>query len=402
MRHTRTALVVGGGIAGPAVAMALQKAGVDATVYEAHATGADGVGAFLTLASNGIVALRVLDAGAAALPGGFSTPAITLRSGTGKRLGETRTGGTLPDGTTSQTIKRSQLYRALHDEAAARGIVIEHRKRLVQAEETDGGVHAVFADGSQSAADMLIGCDGVHSAVRRVIDADAPAPRYSGLLNTGGFVRDVAVHSPPGTYEMIFGARAFFGYVQAPDGEIWWFANVPHRGDAARESFVDLSAEAWRPRLLELYSDDAGPAVELITRTSEFTPLTPIHTVPHLRHWHRGRMVVVGDAAHAPSPSSGQGASLAVEDAVVLAQCFRDEPSPVTAFAKFEALRRERVERIIKWAARMNNAKAPGPIGRRVRDLMMPAIRKLTADSQAHRRIYDHHIAWDEPVGAVT
>ena len=402
MKHTRTALVVGGGIAGPAVAMALQKAGIEATVYDAHPSGADGVGAFLTLASNGIEALRVLDAGAGALPGGFPTPAITLRSGTGKRLGETRTGGTLPDGTTSQTIKRSQLYRALHDEAAARGIVIEHGKRLVQAEEIDGGVRAVFADGSQAAADVLVGCEGVDSAVRRVIDADAPAPSYSGLLNTGGFVRDVAVQSRPDTYEMIFGARAFFGYVQAPDGEIWWFANVPHRGDPTRESFVDLSVEAWRPRLLELYSDDAGPAVELITRTAEFTPLTPIHTVPHLRHWHRGRMVVVGDAAHAPSPSSGQGASLAVEDAVVLAQCLRDEPSPVAAFAKFEALRRERVERIIKWAARMNNTKAPGPIGRRLRDLMMPAILKLTADSQAHRRIYDHHIAWDEPAGAVS
>jgi FAD-dependent urate hydroxylase len=396
VKHTRTALVVGGGIAGPAVAFALRKAGIDASVYEAHPSGADGAGAFLTLASNGIEGLRVLGVDAGVLAAGFPTPAITLRSGTGKRLGETRTGGTLPDGTTSQTIKRADLYRVLHQEAATRGIAIEHGKRLVKAEETNDGVRIVFADGSEAAGDILIGCDGVHSTVRRIIDVDAPAPTYAGLLNTGGFTRDVAVERAPGTYEMIFGKRAFFGYVKAPDGEVWWFANVPHREDPARNGAVNLSAETWRPRLLELYPDDEGAAVELVARTADFMALTPIHTLAHLPRWHRGRMIVVGDAAHAPSPSSGQGASLAVEDALVLAQCLRDESTAAAAFARFEALRRERVERIIKWAKRMNNAKAPGPIGRRLRDLMMPALLRMTADSKAHRRIYDHHITWHD------
>jgi len=101
MTRTRTALIIGGGIAGPATAMALQKAGIDPVIYEARAAGADGIGAFLTLASNGIDALRTLGADQPALAAGFPTPAITLRSGTGKRLGQTRTGGSLADGTTS-------------------------------------------------------------------------------------------------------------------------------------------------------------------------------------------------------------------------------------------------------------------------------------------------------------
>jgi len=96
MTRTRTALIIGGGIAGPAAAMALQKAGLDPVVYEAHPTGADGVGVFLTLASNGIDALRVLDADKAAVAAGFPTPRITLRSGTGKRLGESRTASRCP------------------------------------------------------------------------------------------------------------------------------------------------------------------------------------------------------------------------------------------------------------------------------------------------------------------
>src|SRR5262249_34395321 len=83
-----------------------------------------------------------------------------------------------------------------------------------------------------------------------------------------------------------------------------------------------------------------------------------------------------------PPPPSGQGASLAIEDAVVLAQCLRDQPSAQAAFAAFEAARRPRVERIIKWAARINNSKAAGPTARIFRDAMLPVILAMTANSK--------------------
>ena len=148
MSRTRTALVVGGGIAGPATAMALQKAGIEATVFEAHPTGADGVGSFLTLAANGIDALRVLGADKPAIAVGFPTPAIRLRNGRGKHLGDTRTGPELPDGTGSHTMKRADLYAVMHDAAASRGVEFALGKRLVSASPVDGGVRATFADGS--------------------------------------------------------------------------------------------------------------------------------------------------------------------------------------------------------------------------------------------------------------
>jgi FAD-dependent urate hydroxylase len=386
MTRIRTALIVGGGIAGPATAMALQKAGIDAVVYEAHPTSADGNGVFLTLASNGIDALRVLDMDK---PPGFATPGITLRSWTGKRLGETRTGRT------SRTTKRADLYRALHDEALARGVPIQHGKRLVDARETGDGVRAVFADGSEATGDVLIGCDGVHSTVRRLIDPKAPGPAYAGLITNGGYARGVRVDSEPGSYEMIFGKRAFFGYATAPDGEVWWFANLPRRDEPARGELRAVSGEEWRSRLLHLFAGDAGPAVPLIGATPEMLAMTPIHAIPHLPVWHRGRMIVIGDAAHAPSPTSGQGASLSIEDGVVLAKCLRDLPDVPAAFARFEATRRPRVERIIKWAARINNSKAAGPVARVFRDAMLPTILKLTADSRALRETFDYHISWD-------
>jgi 2-polyprenyl-6-methoxyphenol hydroxylase-like FAD-dependent oxidoreductase len=399
MTQRRTALIIGAGIAGPATAMALQKAGIDAVVHEAHPTGADGIGVYLTLGSNGVDALRVLGVDEPVLAAGFATPAITLRSGNGKRLGESRTGHTLPDGTTSQTIKRADLYRVLHQKALARGIGIEHGKRLVDAQDTGEGVRAVFGDGSEAVGDLLIGCDGVHSTVRRIIDPAAPTPTYAGLLTTGGYARGVPVEAEAGSYEMIFGRRAFFGYARAPGGEVWWFANLP-RADEPTAGEVKASDGEWRRLLHELYRDDAGAAVALIEATPEIGPMSPIHSVPHLPTWHRGRMIVTGDAAHAPSPTSGQGASLSIEDGVVLAKCLRDLPSLQAAFARYEAARRPRVGRIIKWATRINSSKAAGPVAASIRDALLPVILRLTADAKAQRRIYDHHIDWDAPAGA--
>ena len=402
MTTTRTAAVIGAGIAGPVAAMALRKAGIRPTVYEAHRTGAEGIGTFLTIASNGIDALRAIGADEPALAAGFPTPTITLRSTTGKSLGGARTGLTLPDGTTSHTLKRADLYRALYQEAARRGIDIQHGKRLTAVEPGSGGVRAVFDDGSDAVADVLIGADGIHSAVRKLIDPAAPAPTYMGLINLGGYARGVEVDAEPGSYTMIFGKRAFFGYVLAPSGEVWWFANVPRRDEPARGEAEEITPTQWQTRLAELYAADSGPAARLVlaSGTADISKASPIHSIPHLPTWHKDRIVLIGDAAHAPTPTSGQGASLSIEDAVVLAQCLRDLPTPEHAFTRFQALRRPRAERIIKQAARVNSSKIATPIIRMLRDATLPAIMKMVASSKQATAAYRYHIEWDTPITA--
>jgi 2-polyprenyl-6-methoxyphenol hydroxylase-like FAD-dependent oxidoreductase len=400
MTQIRAALIVGGGIAGPAAAMALQKAGIESVVYEAHPADAEGVGTFLTLGSNGIDALRVMGAERGAVAAGFPTPGMRLRSNTGKPLGVVRIGTVLADGLTSHTLMRSDLYRALREEARCRGIRFEHGKRLTAAEETDDRVQVTFADGTEASGDLLIGCDGVHSTVRRVIDPNAPAPGYAGLVNLGGQAREVDVEAEPGTYTMIFGRRAFFAYAVAPGGDVWWFANLPCRDEPPRSELAAISPREWRRRLVDLYRDDVGPAARIVEATPDEAVggVSTFHVISHLPTWQRGRMVVMGDAAHAPSPSSGQGASLSIEDAVVLAKCLRDLPDHRRALARFEALRRPRVERIIKAAARVNSSKAAGPVGRVIRDAMLPLVMRMVAASKQVREVYGYHIDWDEPV----
>ena len=107
-------------------------------------------------------------------------------------------------------------------------------------------------------------------------------------------------------------------------------------------------------------------------------------------------MVLVGDAAHAVSPSTGQGVSLAWEDAAVLGLQLSHHADPRTAIAAYESARRARVDRVVKWGKRMGDAKAAGPVARRIRDAMFPLAASLGSRPGAIRRqawLYDHHIA---------
>ena len=198
---------------------------------------------------------------------------------------------------------------------------------------------------------------------------------------------------------MIFGRRAFFGHVADPAGGTVWFANVPRPAVSAAERAA-TTAEQWQRQLVELFAGDAGPAGDLIAGGYLELAGDSTHDLPSVPVWHRGPMVIVGDAAHAPSPSSGQGASMAAEDAVVLAKCLRDLPDIPQALAAYEGLRRKRVERIVAQGARTGSAKTPGPVGRALRDLALPLVFKLLVTDRSMAWIHQHHIDWDTPVSS--
>jgi FAD-dependent urate hydroxylase len=398
MSCAKKALIIGGGVAGPVAALALRQAGIGSVVYEAYAGGADDAGAFLTFASNGLDALRTIDAHHLVLSEGFPTPRMTIQSGTGKRLGDVPNGGTLPDGTVSQTLKRADLYRALRDEAVRRGARVEYGKRLVDVETTPDGVVALFEDGTEGQGDLLIGADGIHSRTRRIIDTSAPGARYIPVLNIGGYARDVRVPAEPGSFRMVFGKRAFFGYAVHPSGEVWWFANPPRAEEPIRAELAAIGTEQWREMLIDLFAGDDSPAVEIIRSTPGKLAGWATYDLPSVPTWHRESMIIIGDAAHATAPSSGQGASMAIEDAVVLARCLRDLPDTGQAFAAYERLRRARVERIVAHGARTSNSKAAGPVARVLRDLMMPLILKRVARGESLAWMHDYHIEWDAKV----
>lgn len=396
----RSVLISGAGIAGPVAAVALQQAGFEPVLCEAYEEGAEGVGAFLGLGINGIDALRAVGMDAAVLARGFATPRMVITNGGGKVLADFPNGGTLPDGTRAITISRPALYAALKEEAVRRGIPIEYGRRLVDAQIVSGGVRASFADGSSARAALLVGADGIRSVVRGIIDPHAPVPTYVGFLNTAGYAHGTHLPAQPGVNHLVFGKRAFFGYVKHPDGAVWWFANPPVRDEPDPLAIAAIPADKWRERLQQLFADDSAPALELIRRTKDVFAGWITYDMPSVPRWHNDRMVIIGDAAHAVSPSVGQGASLAIEDAVVLAKCLRDIPDIGFALAQFGMMRRARVERVAAQGRRNGQGKTVGPAGRMLRDMFMPVAMRVMfrGGRDPFAWIWNHHMEWDAPV----
>lgn len=399
----KKALIIGCGVAGPVVALFMKRAGIEADIYEAQPTPDDYAGLFLNVSSNGLDVLRTLGIHAAVAAEGFVCPHMILWSGRGKRLGKVRNGAPPEQGVASVVIKRGVLQRILRDAALREGVRIHFGKQLTSITKADGqGVVASFADGTTATGDFLIGCDGLHSRTRQLIDPSAPAPSYTGLISCGGFSYDTSVAPTPGTQHFIFGERAFFGYLAKPDGEIYWFSNLAYPGTPRRSDLEAIPQEEWQNRLLELYSNDQPFIQEIIRATRGDIGRYPIYDIPTVPHWHVESVVLLGDAAHATSPSAGQGVSLALEDAIVLAQCVRDIPHLEDAFAAYERLRRKRAEKIVQASRRTGSTKvAANPLARWLRDLMMPVILKLLGNSSSLNWLYSYKVAWDEPVGNV-
>ena len=177
-----------------------------------------------------------------------------------------------------------------------------------------------------------------------------------------------------------------------------WFVNVP-REAVGRDERARTSDRQWQDQLVGLLQDDAGPAAELVRTGRLELAGDSTHDLGHVPTWHRGRAVLVGDAAHAPSPSSGQGASLALEDAVVLAGALRDH-EPSAAFAAYEAARRPRVERVVRAGARTSSAKIPGRLGTAVRDAGMRIAFRWFVTDRSTAWMTDHRVELDAPVAA--
>jgi FAD-dependent urate hydroxylase len=204
---------------------------------------------------------------------------------------------------------------------------------------------------------------------------------------------------PPGVNLMLFGRRAFFGVFVTPSGELWWFHNGAP-GSSDLEALRERSEPAReRERLLELHREDPPWVSDVIRATPQLLGPWPIYELNAMPRWHAGRVCLLGDAAHAMSPSAGQGAALAMEDALVLAQCLRDIDAPAKAFAAFEKARRPRVDAIFRAARRNGSGKAvSGAFSEWLRDRMLPFFLRLGASGQS--KMYAYRLEWNGQQGS--
>jgi FAD-dependent urate hydroxylase len=382
MKHTSRAVIIGGGIAGPAVSLFLHQAGIEPVIYEAYSEPAT-IGGGFQIAPNGMRVLRALGLDAAVAAAGAPCSRFAFRNQHGRALGHIDFGRSR----SAVTILRASFQRILLEETVRRGIAITYGRRLSAIEQTGDGVIVHFEDGTIAEGDVLLACDGVHSRTRGLILPGHARARYTGVIAVGGFAESpAALPADPQDAQQLnftFGARLQFGYAtHSADTPLWgWWTHLPQETELAKQRLHAIPDADMRSRALDAFRGWHSPVEALISATRHIMR-TPIYDVPSLPTWHVGRVMLIGDAAHAMSPAGGQGASLALEDAFVVGRALADSArSPEDVFAEVEAMIRARAERIVKQAAEndVRQLKELGAVGQWVRDRMFPLLMPLIA-----------------------
>ena len=332
MAEAERILIVGGGIAGLSLAIALRRNGAAASLVE-RSPAWPAIGAGIALHANAVRALRALGLGQAIETASALLPRWGFYDRHGSRLCETDLADLWREVGPCLGITRIRLQEILV--TAAAGVPCRLSVALIGLTQDGDRVQVTFADGSAGDYDLVIGADGINSAVRRL--AVSPAlPQYADTMSW----RSVIPARPPGTdHLMIFtGERSFFGLVPVDGGSTYGFAGLD--GDR----FDDPPA-CRLERLRQRFVGFGGPVPAYLAALQHDDQIHfgPIEWV-ELPRWHVGRVVLIGDAAHATPPHMGEGGAMAIEDAIVLAELLHGADTVEHALDQYQTRRRPRID----------------------------------------------------------
>jgi salicylate hydroxylase len=338
-----TIAIIGGGLAGLAAAQALAAFGIEAEIFEAAPVLGE-IGAGINTSPQAVKALRAIGLGDKIAAVANSSPGTFTRDmHSGEPLEFTdRFKAAARYGAPYYTFHRADLMDALSAGLDRARLHLDHR--LIGIEERGARVALSFANGARREADLVIAADGVHSVVRRVLYGD-DNPTYTGQMVWRALLKgsDVPaeVMEPSGHVQWMGSGRHLLAYylrrrevvniVTQEDTDKWvaegW--STPGDPDEMRASFPNPE-----PRLERI--------LRIITQCSKWG----LFTRPLTDNWGRGRIELIGDAAHTMLPNAGQGACQAFEDAYTLARWLDAEDDPVAAFANFRRIRIPRVHAV--------------------------------------------------------
>ena len=349
MPAVRHVLVAGAGLAGTATAIGLADAGVAVDLIDVKPE-VTAVGSGITMQGNGLRELQRLGVLPAVLAAGYPFDSLGLRAPdpAGTLLAEipdARTGG--PDLPATVGLPRPALARIMADRAAAAGAKLRLGTSLSSLSPDDGGVDVVFSDGSAGRYDLVVGADGIRSATRRMMGVtDEPRPTGMGIFRAFG-PRPASVTRT----DLYYGGPCYIaGY--CPTGADTLYAYIA-------EDAQDRSALAPAERLAAmraLAGSYHGPWDDILQTLTD--PGTVSYTlfealvVP--APWNRGRVVLIGDAAHACPPTLAQGGAQALEDAAVLTELLLSRDAPDDAlWAAFTARRFDRAKTVVEASCQL-------------------------------------------------
>lgn len=361
--------IIGAGIGGLTLAVALKRLGLAATVYEG-APQLSAVGAGIWLPANAMKVMEHLKLDAALSATGVPLDRVELADQeqllsvielqrVKARLGQT-----------TVSIMRSELQRVLLETVGEEHVVCG--KRAVSA----AGGAVKFEDGTSLEADVIVGADGLRSAVREAVVAGARL-EYSGQTCWRGMAK---LELPEGTHQACretWGGPSRFGYSAVKRDCVYWFA-------VAEAPSGEVDASSPKPMLTERFAG-FPPVVRAVLAATRDEAIfrSDIWALDPIARWSQGPYVLLGDAAHAMTPNLGQGGAQAIEDAFSLARCLKEHTPVAEAYAAYERERGPRARRIAKLAGDLGRtAHWTNGVARALRNVALRSMPKRLAEKQ--------------------
>ena len=372
MGNSRKVLVVGGGIAGLTLAVALRRRGIGVDIAELQPEwNVLGVGISLTPPTlRALKTIGVLDQCVAA---GFGWDRIVFADAAGQpfsSLNMPRLAG--PDYPATVAIARSALHDVLIRSAEELGASIALGATVSSLNQKADAVEVEFSNGKRASYDFVVGCDGIRSSVRSLAFSDVPDANFTGLAV---WRATMPRHKDVDCMQMFYGPNTKAGVNPHSHDEMFLFLVQPIR-DGQR-----LPPDRMHVLLREQLRDFSGEVVsyarECITDPLQvdYRPMNSFLLPPP---WHRGRVVVIGDAAHTTTPHLATGAGIAIEDAVVLAELLATELSAPELLDRFTSRRFARCRLVVETAVKLGEMEKDKAIPIQAHfDLMSATFRQL-------------------------
>lgn len=377
MPAVSTVLVAGAGLAGTAAAIQLATAGVDVDLIDVKPSGNTALGSGITLQGNALRELRRVGVWDEVRPQGYSFDSVGLRAPDPAgtlivELPDVRSGG--PDLPATCGMPRPALARILADRATAAGAKLRFGTSYSALRQDDSGVDVTFADGITGRYDLVIAADGIKSPTRRMLGiAVEPRPNGMGIWRAFGPRPESVTRT-----DLIYGGPAYIaGYCPTGENSLYAYVVEDARDRSALTPGQRLAA------MLDLAAAYHGPWDEI--RAGLTDPATvnytwfESHVIP--APWHRGRVVLIGDAAHSCPPTLAQGGAQALEDSAVLTELLLSrETVDDTLWAEFIARRFSRAKTVVdasnqlcQWLLDHEQGDVPGLIARVTALVSQPA-----------------------------
>lgn len=336
------AIVIGAGIGGLCSALALRRFGIEADVYEA-VKAMKPVGAAISIWPNGVKCLNYLGMKSQikALGGAMHSMAYHHF-----RDGQPLTAFSLDPlvqraGERPYPVARTDLQNLLLETWGREKVAFG--KRVARVEENENGVTAWFEDGSEAYGDLLIACDGTHSVVRKTVLGHVVERRYAGYVNWNGLVELDESIAPASQWTTFVGEGKRVSLMPVAGNRFYFFFDVPLPPGLAEDR------STVRDDLRRYFAGWAPEVQKLISQIDpDTTNRIEIHDIEPFGTLVKGRIALLGDAAHSTTPDIGQGGCAAMEDAVVLAHCLQTHSLGIEdALLRYQHQRADRVKDLV-------------------------------------------------------